>query len=385
MITVIPIIMLLMFLFIVVGIGFLIYSFTIKKNIMNGEIKTKALDVFVYLGIAISLVWSVVNLLQIIFSAIDRKFVDVLNATMYLDTYNSDVRFAIASLVVMYPIYLGLSWYVANDIQKFLYKRDLLIRKVMVYITLFVTVCTLIGTLVSLIYTYLGGELSVRFELKALAIFVVALSLFAYYLYSMKRDYSKKSNVPLILSIVVSTAVVVSLVWSVSIIGTPSQMRAKRLDSTRLSDISRIQQEVLSRVNMTDKIPAELSELNNAFQGYAIPVDPVTKEAYGYNVIQQPTFKMNYVTNKKELVTPAIFELCATFETVRNVDARGMSINASEPMKVGVGGGVGIGVMDIQYSAMNYYYEGDQSPFWNHEVGEKCFKRIISSEMYYGR
>ncbi len=381
----ISIIMILVFLLAVVGIGFLIYSFTIKKYTMNGEIKTKALDVFVYVGIAISLVWSVVNLLQIVFSAIDRKFVDILNATTYVDAYSSDVRMAIASLIVMYPLYVGLSWYVAKDIEKFLYKRDLLIRKVMVYLTLFVTVCTLVGTLVTLIYTYLGGELSVRFELKALAVFVVSLSLFAYYLYSMRRDYAKKSYIPLGASIVATVVVIASLVWSVNIIGTPAQMRAKRIDSTRLSDISRIQQEILTRVNMTDKIPESTSELNNAFQGYAVPTDPVTKVAYGYHVVQQPTFKMNYVTNKKELATPAIFEVCATFETVRNVDERGVSINASEPMKVGMGGSVGIGGTDLMYSAMNYYYEGDQSPFWNHEKGEKCFKRIISTEMYYGK
>ncbi len=374
-----------MFLLLIIGIGFIIYSFTVKKNMINGEIKTKALDVFMYLGIAISLVWSVVNLLQIVFSAIDRKFVDVLNSVSYVDTYSSDVRFAIASLVVMYPLYLGLSWYVAKDIEKFLYKRDLIIRKALVYLTLFVTVCTLVGTLVTLIYTYLGGELSIRFELKALAVFVVSLSLFGYYLYSMRRDYSKKSYIPVVISVLATVVVVVSLVWSVRIIGTPSEMRAKRLDSTRLSDISRIQQEILNRVNATDKIPADLAELNNAFQGYAVPKDPITKNAYGYTVVQQPTFKMNYTTNRKELVTPAIFELCATFETVRNVDERGMSINATEPMKVGMGGSVGIGGVDMMYSAMNYYYEGDQSPFWNHDKGEKCFKRIISTEMYYGR
>lgn len=385
MIAIIPIIMLFLLLLLIVGIGFIIYTFTIKKNMTNGEIKTKALDVFMYLGIAISLVWSVVNLLQIVFSAIDRKFVDVLNAVSYVDTYSSDVRFAIASLVVMYPLYLGLSWYVAKDIEKFLYKRDLLVRKALVYLTLFVTVCTLVGTLVTLIYTYLGGELSIRFELKALAVFVVALSLFAYYLYSMRRDYTKKTYIPLVVSIIATVVVIASLIWSVRIIGTPSEMRAKRLDSTRLSDISRIQQEVLNRVNMTDRLPTDLSELNNAFHGYAVPKDPITKVSYGYTVIQQPTFTMNYATNKKEMITSGIFELCATFETVRNVDERGMPINATEPMKVGMGGSVGIGGVDMMYSAMNYYYEGDQSPFWNHEVGEKCFKRVVSPEMYYGK
>ncbi|MCF7843790.1 DUF5671 domain-containing protein [Candidatus Gracilibacteria bacterium] len=376
----IPIIMLLIFLLIIAGLGAFIYSLINNKNSMNENIKTKALDVFVYVGIAISLVWSVVNLLQIVFAAIDRKFVDILNTSRYVDMYSSDVRFAIASLVVMFPLYLGLSWYVSKDIAKFLYKRDLLIRKVVVYLTLFVTVCTLVGTLVTLIYTYLGGEISIRFELKALAVFVLALSLFSYYLYSLRRDYTKKSYIPLVASIVTTLVVLASIVWSVGIIGTPSEMRAKRIDSTRLSDISRIQQEILNRLNMTEKMPADLSELNNAFQGYAVPTDPVTKVAYGYNVTQQPTFKMNYTTNRKELVTSAIFELCATFETVRAVDERGAEINVSMPMKPGIGGGV-----DMMYSASNYYYDGDMSPFWNHDIGEKCFKRVISSEMYYGR
>jgi pantothenate kinase len=29
--------------------------------------------------------------------------------------------------------------------------------------------------------------------------------------------------------------------------------------------------------------------------------------------------------------------------------------------------------------------EGDVSPFWNHGIGETCFKRVITSDMYYGR
>lgn len=383
MTTLIPITMLLVLVLFLVGIGVFIYLATLKKHDMNTEIKTKALDVFVYVGIAISLVWSVVNILQIIFTAIDRKFVDILNAGVYVDAYSSDVRMAIASLVVMYPLYLGLSWYVAKDIANFLYKRDLLIRKVMIYLTLFVTVCTLVGTLVSVIYTYLGGELSVRFELKALAVFVVALSLFGYYTYSMKRDYTKKSYIPLTVSIIATVVVLMSLVWSIGIIGTPSEMRNKRIDATRLSDISRIQQEILNRLNMTDNIPSDLSELNNAFQGYVVPVDPVTKVAYGYKIIQQPVLKMNYVTRKKELVTSAIFELCATFDIARNVNDRGQVMAPTTvPTKTGV---LGVGVVDQKYSAMNSYYDGDQTPFWNHDVGETCFKRIISAEMYYGK
>jgi hypothetical protein len=287
---------------------------------------------------------------------------------------NDSVRFAMASLIVVYPIYVALSWFVARDIKKFLYKRDLMVRKVFVYTALFVTICTLVGTLVSLIYKFLGGELTVRFGFKALTVCVLALTVFGYYLYNLRRNYSLTSRIPLIFTVVVSFAVLLSLIWSISIIGTPSEMRMKRIDSTRLSDISSIQNEVFNQFQNSDKLPTNLAELNNAFQGYSVPVDPVTQESYGYKVIQQAVMKMNYQTNKKELADEAIFELCATFDTKREIDARGM--------QVGMGKG---GASDMFYSPTNFYYEGDISPFWNHGVGETCFKRVITPEMYYGR
>jgi hypothetical protein len=377
MIVTIMIIVALLFLTVLITGIRSVYLLTNSHTTMLSDTKTKALDVFIYLGIAISLITSITNLLQILFTAIDRKFVDILSATVYVDSSYSDVRFAIAALIVMFPIYVALSWYVSKDIKKFLYKQDIPVRKIMIYVTLFVTVLTLIGTLVSVIYTYLGGELSVRFGYKALSVFVLASSTFGYYYYSLKRDYSKASKIPMLVTLVTTVLVALAIVWSISIIGTPSEMRAKRIDSTRLSDISRIQQEVFNRVQMTDKLPLSLNELDNAFQGYQVSVDPVTKESYGYNILQQPVIKMNYTTNKKEMVSPAIFELCATFTTVRDSSSRGQAI--AYPTKDG------LAASDSFYSASNYYYEGDQSPFWNHAAERTCFKRIISSEMYYGR
>lgn len=372
------IIVALLFFVVIVGGARFVYSLisTINHNHnMQSDMKTKALDVFVYLGIAISLVVSVTNLLQIVFAAVDRKFPDIVSSS-YVDMTQSDVRFAIASLVVMFPVYLILSWYTSRDIKKFLYKQDIFIRKAMIYCTLFITILTLIGTLVYAIYTYLGGELSVRFGYKSLAVFLLSLGLLSYYYYSLKRDFSKKTFIPTILSLVVSLIVLASVVWSISIIGSPSVMRAKKIDSTRLSDISRIQQEVFNRFQSTDKLPLTLVELDNAFQGYQVPTDPITKETYGYKVIQQPLFKTNYTTNKKELVSPAIFELCATFSTVRKFDSRGPVI--SSPSEGGM-------LTDSSLSVANYYSDGDQSPFWNHDATETCFKRVISSDMYYGK
>lgn len=375
-VTIVTLIALLFVVGIVFGIRAIYLLSSSHKNIMQSDMKTKALDVFLYLGIAISLIVSVTNFLQVIFAAVDRKFIDVLQLTSYASGMASDERFAIASLVVMFPIYVALSWYVSRDIAKFLYKQDIFIRKVMIYCTLFITVLTLIGTLVSVIYNYLGGDLSMSFGFKALSVFVTALALFGYYYYSLRRTYSQTTFTPAIIATLISLLILALISWSVSVIGGPSAMRAMKIDNVRLSDISELQGQILNRVQMTDKLPATLDELTNALQGYQVPVDPITKEVYVYKVIQQPVIKTNYSTNKKEMTTSAIFELCATFDTSRTVDARGMSIPAIDK---------GGSMSDAFYSVNNYYYDGDISPFWNHGVGETCFKRIVSPDMYYGR
>ncbi len=370
--TTIILIVLAVLLLVLGGIVALVVSLIRKNTTM--ESKTKAVDVFVYAGIFISLLVSVSNIVQILFAAIERRFTDVLEAGQYMDAYSSDMRMAIASLIVAFPIYLALSMYVSKDISKFHFKRDLLIRKLFVYVTLFATAITVLGALVATIYTYLGGELTVRFGLKALATILVAALVGGYYLYALKRNYTKETKLPYLFAGVSTVLVLAALVWSISIIGTPKEMRARRIDDTRLSDISSLQQQVYNHFQTTDKLPATLSELNDAFQGYAVPTDPMTKASYEYRVIQQPTIAVDFMTKKKVMTSNAIFELCADFDTVRETNGDG---SPSYPK-----GGIGT---DAPYLASNYYYEGDQSPFWNHEAEHTCFKRVITPSMYYGQ
>lgn len=341
----------------------------IRKNNPSMEPKTKAIDVFAYLAVFISLIVSVTNIIQILFAAIERRFVDVIEQGQYVDVYGSDMRMAIATLIVVFPIYLALSMYISRDIKKFTYKRDLLVRRLFIYITLFVSAISLIGSLVATIYTFLGGELTIRFGFKVLTVFTIALAVGGYYLYALRRDYTKETKLPNIIAALASLFVIVSLVWSISIIGTPGEMRLRRIDDTRLSDISGLQQQIYNYFQNTDKLPASLSELNNAFQGYVVPKDPVTDEPYEYRVQQQPVVRNNVQLNRKELTTPGSFELCATFETERNYSDRGMPAIAQEKL----------------YSIGNYFYQGDTSPFWNHGPERTCFKRVITSDLYFGR
>lgn len=340
--------------------------------------KTSFKDIFLYLAIVVTLITSVTNYFTIIFRAIEEKWKDtaltIVNS--YSNADDESVRFAIASLCVMFPLYLLFSYIVSQDITKFLYKKDLLIRKIVIYATLFITTFTCIGVLISVIYTYLGGDLSMRFAMKALAVLSLAVLTLGYYYYAYVRNYAKKTYIPILFGVGSFALVAVLVVWSVMLIGTPSQVRNRKIDSVRLSNLSDIQGNIVNTyVQNKNTLPSKLADLNNVFSAYVAPVDPVTKEAYEYKIIQQPNFRTNYTTGKKEMESNAVFELCANFITERNVgDEKNM------PIQIPLGGNV-----EKMYAASSYYYDGDTAPFWNHKSEKTCFKRVMTPDMYYGK
>lgn len=311
-------------------------------------IKTTAKDVFLYLGIIITLSVSVGNMISIIFTALEKVFVDPLTSMYVNDIYNDGTRMALASLVILFPLYVLLSWFASREVIKNPEMKELLARKITIYIALFVTTCTLVGTLISVVYTFLGGELSALFGWKAFTVVVLASSVFGYYFYTLRRDYKIKTKTPLIITIVASLLVLASVIYSISILGTPNEMRMKKLDDKRLSDLSTIQSQIFNEFLRNKTLPKTVSDIVDPFGGFVLQKDPVTKENYEYQVV------------KNNL--PAEFKLCANFETVRNVTTGGQAAKFDSPLT-------------------QQYYPGDMSPFWNHESGRVCFTRTITQDI----
>jgi hypothetical protein len=67
-------------------------------------------------------------------------------------------------------------------------KRSSRIRRQLTYLTLFIASCLLIGDVTTLIYSFLGGELTMRFVLKVLTIAAIAGTAFWYYLNDVRDD-----------------------------------------------------------------------------------------------------------------------------------------------------------------------------------------------------
>ena len=151
--------------------------------------KTSPKDVFLHLLAIITLYASAISFILLIFEYINVLIPDPLMVGGYysLDSSYGAIRWYISSLIVIFPVYVLTSRFLNKNYNEFPEKRNLRVRKWLIYFTLFLAAIIIIGDLVTLIYNLLGGELTNRFLLKILTIFFVAGSIFGYYFSDIKK------------------------------------------------------------------------------------------------------------------------------------------------------------------------------------------------------
>lgn len=146
-------------------------------------------DVFLHLLAIITLYASAGSFVALIFQYINVLIPDSLDRSGYhglLSSYSA-IRWVIASLVIIFPVYVITTWFLNKAYFSAPAKRNLRIRKWLVYFTLFAAALIIIGDLVTLIFNLLGGELTARFLLKVVTVFFVAGSVFHYYFWDLRR------------------------------------------------------------------------------------------------------------------------------------------------------------------------------------------------------
>lgn len=151
--------------------------------------KTSPKDVFIHLLAIITLYASAGSFINLIFKYINLAFPDLLELRDYYSSTAalSSIRFSIAALIIVFPVYLITTRFLSKSYDKTPEKRNLRIRKWLVYLTLFLTAITIISDMVALVYNLLGGDLTARFILKVATILFVAGSIFFFYYHDLKQ------------------------------------------------------------------------------------------------------------------------------------------------------------------------------------------------------
>lgn len=134
-------------------------------------------NVFVHLLHLVTLYVSAVGAAVLIWGLADHWFED---PTQRLRTH-SGIRTGISMLIVAFPVFLYLSAYIGRMVKAGDMPPRSTLRRVMTYITLFVIAVTAIVDLITILYNFLGGDLTARFAVKAFGILAITALVYLYY------------------------------------------------------------------------------------------------------------------------------------------------------------------------------------------------------------
>jgi len=270
--------------------------------------KFNAKYAFFYLLSFAALIFVGVSVGMIIYSIIDKTVPDALNS--YMGSYDAQLKFAISALIIATPIFYFLTGLIIKGLRKGEIEKDSGIRRWLTYFILLVSSLIILGVLISVINSFLSGELTSRFVLKAITVFVISATVFSFYFYDIKReDLIKKDLVIRIFFIISLVLISAAFIAAFFFVESPKTARARRLDQIVVNNISSLESGVNSYYEVYKKLPNNLDELKTVSNIYIDPnslIDPETRAMIVYNK-----------TGDKS------FEFCATFRTDSTKDSDG--------------------------------------------------------------
>jgi hypothetical protein len=140
-------------------------------------------NVFVYLLNFLTLYLSAFGAGLLTWGLADHWFEDP------LETYvtRGPIRSGIAMLVVAFPLFLYMNRLIDRTVETQEATERSMLKKVLTYLTLFLVAITTIIDLITVIYVFLGGDLTARFAVRGIGILLIAGFVYLYYLSDLKE------------------------------------------------------------------------------------------------------------------------------------------------------------------------------------------------------
>jgi len=261
---------------------------------------------FILLGI------SATSLGILLYGVINYYFVDVLNSLNgYKASSSEGIHYAISSLVISFPLYFLAMKFWFKRFENDEGKQESLLTKWITYLVLLVSAITVLGDLIAVIYSMLQGEITVRFFLKALTIFIIAGGVFSFYFLERKKIQYKKyvsRNTFKIFANTASVIILIAIIGGFMASGSPKTERQRTFDNERENDLASLASCIGQYGQEYKSLPDSLEDLmkDSSYSYCASNLkDPETKEYYEYRVVTK--------SEKIGQVTKGEFELCANF------------------------------------------------------------------------
>lgn len=287
----------------------------------------------IQLGSLISLYVITSALIVLLFGIINIIYPDSVSDTYQYQYEDSGVRYSIALLLVFFPTYLILTRTI-NKIRRTEHATYVSSVKWLIYLSLVLSGGLLLGNLVTVIDTFLNGEITTRFIFKALGFFIVMATAFTYYLLDARNYWMERERQSLWYACFVTCIVLTTIVVGYLHIDSPKEVRERKIDQEQIQSLGDIQWRISDKYRELSKLPTSLEEV---YPKGGIPSAGEGRRAFEYHIISENSFK-----------------LCAEFKNEQ----------------------LGTDTNDFGPSA---YTDKQILHFdnWDHEAGFACFERVI--------
>jgi hypothetical protein len=258
-----------------------------------------AKDAFFYLLIFSTLATWTIGLGSLAFQLINRWMADPLFSP-YQDRFsNYEITWALAALIVAFPLYLLISRTVLREAAADPYKLDSGIRKWLTYMALVVAASIFMGDLICALAFLLRGELTSRFVAKSLVVLALSGGVFFYYFGGLRKTEAATPSPDKLMAGLSSAAVILVMILGFWQLGAPSGQRQMRADAQRVQELYRVSQQVeFYWKSHGSQLPTDISQLRSGPR-----LDPITHSPYEY----RPGVGSSY-------------ELCAVFARASQAD-----------------------------------------------------------------
>ncbi len=256
--------------------------------------RASAKDFFINLGAIVALYTLVYSLINLLFTVINKAYPQITNGYDYYGSQS--ISWPVATLIIFFPIFIFLMWLLEKEYGVFPEKQNFGIHKWLTYITLFVAGVIIAGDLITVLYYFIDGqELTTGFLLKILVLFVVASSIFMYYISDIRGKLTPQSRK--IWRVVAGVIIFGSIIWGFSVLGSPRTQRLFKYDQQKVNDLQQINNAITSQYELKGTLPNNLAELF-VTQSYIPQTDQQTQKSYEYEKVSNTAYKLCAEFNK---------------------------------------------------------------------------------------
>lgn len=274
--------------------------------------KQNAKFAFFYLLSLVALIFTALSTGMVIFQIINKKIVDELIFAPGGFSQEA-LKFAISAIIIATPIYFVMMWLINKNLLSGRLEKESAVRKWLTYFILLIAAVVMIGWLIATMNSFLNGELTLKFILKALTAILISALIFSFYLYDMKRkDPTKNNNVVRAYYYGSMALVLIVLISGFFFIDSPVEVRRQRYDQNIILKFDQIYNAVNAYYNENNKLPSDLNKILSGGSSYYLIendiLDPSTNKPIEYKIINNDSF-----------------ELCSTFRTENKSQANDKS------------------------------------------------------------